>query len=302
MTDDADTPEQRITRFAVAGGMARYLDELGLGPLRDAVCEHALNRRGALFDDPRTVLEQELRSPATYFSILEALADGPAMTEHLTDRLQLRSTQLTFYLETLREMRLVSSALPVGAPDGSRTLKHRVNDGFVRFWFRFIFGNQEALQEGLSPQDLWDGDISQHLAGFVSPTFEELCVRYVRQVHGAEAQRVGGWWGPALNRLRQAKQRFAEEVDVVGARRSNLVLVGECKWTADPMQKKVLDDLREFKLAAIAQEGRLRVTAQGPRVMLFARSGFADDLIEAAGADSSVALVSLQELVSGLDG
>lgn len=301
MTDDSDTPEQRITRCAVAGGMARYLYELGRGPLRDAVCENALNRRGALFDDPRTVLEQELRSPATYFSILEALADGPALTEHLTDKLQMKSPQLSFYLETLREMRLVSSTLPVGAPDGSRTLKHRVSDGFVRFWFRFIFGNQEALQEGLSPQDLWDGDISRHLAEFVSPAFEELCVRYVRQVHGAQAQRVGGWWGPALNRLRQAKQRFTEEVDVVGARRANLVLVGECKWSTDPMPKKILDDLREYKVPAIAQERRLKVPANGPQVLLFARSGFADDLIQAADDDSSVALISPSELVAALD-
>lgn len=301
MTDGADSPEERITRYAVGGGMARYLDDLGHGPLRDAVCNNALNRRGALFDDPRTVLEQELRSPATYFSILEALADGPASTEYLTGKLQLKSSQLTFYLDTLREMRLVASALPVGAPDGSRTHKHRVSDGFIRFWFRFVFGNQEALQEGLSPQDLWDGDINQHLAEFVTPTFEELCVRYVRQVHGARAQRVGGWWGPALNSLRKTKERFTEEIDVVGAQRGNLVLVGECKWTDAPMPKKVLDDLRTYKLPAITQGRRLKVPVKGPHIALFARSGFTDELIAAANRDPAISLISLPELVATLD-
>ena len=301
MTSPTDTLEERITRFAVAGGMARYLTELGHGPLRDAVCENVLDRRSQLFDDPRAVLEQELRSPSTYFSILEALADRPASTEHLTDMLKMRSSQLTFYLDMLREMRLLSSSMPVGAPDGSRSSRHRVSDGFVRFWVRFVFGNQEGLQEGLSPFDLWDGDIEPYLADFVAPTFEELCVRYARRVHGAHAQKLGGWWGPALNKHRQARQRFTEEIDVVGAHRRNLALVGECKWTTDPMPKRVLDELRDFKLPALEQERRLKVPAGGPRILLFSRSGFSTELTTVARADDKVSLVTLDELGSALD-
>jgi AAA+ ATPase superfamily predicted ATPase len=301
MTSPTDTPEERITRFAVAGGMARYLAELGHGPLRDTVCRNVLDRRSQLFDDPRAVLEQELRSPGTYFSILEALADRPASTEHLTGRLRMRSSQLTFYLDTLREMRLLSSSMPVGAPDGSRSYKHRVTDGFIRFWFRFVFGNQEGLHEGLSPRDVWDGDIAPYLADFVAPTFEELCVRYTRRAYGARAQKVGGWWGAALNKHRQARERFTEEIDVVGAHRRNLVLVGECKWTADPMPKRVLDDLRDYKLPALEQERRLKVPTRGPQVLLFSRTGFSDELIETARSDDTVSLVTLDELVSELD-
>lgn len=301
MTTPTDSPEERITRFAVAGGMARYLAELGHGPLRDAVCENVLDRRSQLFDDPRAVLEQELRSPATYFSILEALADRPASTEQLTDKLKMRSSQLTFYLDTLREMRLLSSSMPVGAPDGSRSYKHRVSDGFIRFWFRFVFGNQEGLQEGLSPRDVWEGDIEPYLADFVAPAFEELCVRYARRVYGARAQKVGGWWGPALNKHRQARERFSEEIDVVGAHRRNLVLVGECKWTTYPMRKRVLDDLRDYKLPALEQERRLKVPARGPQILLFSRTGFSDDLMATARSDDTVSLVTLDELVSELD-
>jgi AAA+ ATPase superfamily predicted ATPase len=301
MTASRDTPEQRITRFAVAGGMARYLADLGNGPVRDAVCKNVLDYRSQLFDDPRTVLEQELRNPATYFSILEALAVGPASTERLSDKLQLKSTQLSFYLDTLRAMRLLSSSMPVGAPDGSRAYKHRVSDGFIRFWFRFVFGNQDALQQGLAPRDLWDGAIEPYLADFVASTFEDLCARYTRRVYGARAQRVGGWWGPSLNQHRQARERFTEEIDIVAAHRRKLVLVGECKWTAGPMRKRVLDDLLEYKLPAVEQEGRLKVSREGLTVVLFARSGFSGDLRAAAQADSAVTLVALDGLVAELD-
>lgn len=301
MTAPDDTPEQRITRFAVAGGMPRYLAELGDGPLRDVVSQNALDYRSQLFDDPRTVLEQELRNPATYFSILEALANAPASTEHLTDKLQMKSQDLTFYLDRLREMRLLSSSLPVGAPAGSRASKHRVSDGFIRFWFRFVFGYQDALQQGLAPRDVWDGNIEPYLADFVAPTFEELCVRYTRQVYGAQAQKVGGWWGPSLNKYRQDKTRTTEEIDVAAAHRSRLVLVGECKWTASPMSKRVLDDLHDYKLPAVKQEGRLTVPNSGLKVLLFSRSGFSADLHAAAETDDTVTLVDLDGLVTELD-
>jgi hypothetical protein len=50
---------------------------------------------------------------------------------------------------------------------------------------------------------------------------------------------------------------MVEKVDIVGVHRRRLQLVGECKWTRRAMGRRVLDDLLEFKLPAIVQEGRL---------------------------------------------
>ncbi len=145
------------------------------------------------------------------------------------------------------------------------------------------------------------GDIEPHLAEFVAPTFEELCVRCTRRVYGTGAPSVGSWWGPALHRHRRARERLSEEIDVVAAHRGNLRVVGECKWTTTPMPKRVLDDLREFKLPAVAQEGRLRMPAGGPAIVLFSRSGFAPELLAEADADEKVTLVDLDTLVGELD-
>lgn len=301
LTDSADLPDQRVSRYAVAGGMARYLAELGTGSLKSAVCKNVLDRRSPLFNDPRVVLEQELRSPATYFSILEELSANPVLTEHLTNKLQLSASHLAPYLTTLRGMRLVSSTSPVGAPSNSRAHKHRVTDGFIRFWFRFVFSNQEGLQSGLKPTDLWDADIEPQLDDFVGSTYEELCIRYTRIAHGSVAPIVGSWWGPALNKHRRAKERFTEEIDVVAAQRRNLKIAGECKWTVGKMPISVLKDLRTFKIPAIAEEKNLKVTAAGPEILLFCRSGFEPALIQAAEEDNKITLVDLEMLISALD-
>jgi hypothetical protein len=58
------------------------------------------------------------------------------------------------------------------------------------------------------------------------------------------------------------------------------------------MSKRVLDDLREYKLPALEQERRLKVPARGPRVLLFSRTGFSDELIASARSDGQVSLVT----------
>lgn len=304
MAPAVSSPDDRILRYSLTGGMARHLAELsGRAPLSELVCERMLDRRAPLFDDPRAVLVQELRSPATYFTVLQELAERPAGLDRLAAKVGLSGERLNPYLTTLESMRLVASSRPVGAHPARRSRRFRLDDGFIRFWFRFVFPNQEALQTGLRPRDLWATDIEPFLASHTSATFEALCTEWTRVTLGSTAPTVGSWWGPALHALRRQRVRLAEEVDVVGVHRQQLKLVGECKWTAGEMPVSVLTDLLEHKVPAILQDGSLTRAARSRLVvLLFARSGFSRGLREAAAAsDLDVRLVDVDQLVADLD-
>jgi uncharacterized protein len=293
LLEQRESSVDRITRYSVSGGMARYLAELGSGgTLRSLVCHRVLDRRAPLFNDPRLVLERELREPATYFSLMEELARGEAANDHLARSLGTTSTGLTAYLNTLRELRLVSFHQPAGALPGGRKRRYRLDDGFVRFWFRFVFPYQEDLESGLEPGALWDGVIAPALPQHTAQTFERLCRMYVRRRYGAEASRVSGWWGEGRG------DRTQEEIDVVGVQHKRLRLVGECKWTKGVMPATVLDDLRSFKLPALLREGRVKPSREKPRILLFARSGFDRGLRAAAAEDERVELVDSDALVT----
>ena len=204
-----------VDRYAVAGGMARYLGELGHGSLRTRVCAGVLDRRGPLFDDPRAVLEQELRNPATYFSILECSPTGPPRPS--ASRMRCRSTarRSTFYLDTLgaqcdcfhARRRLERPRVPHAQVPRKRRL-HPV-PGSVR-----VRKPREGLQEGLALQDLWDADIEPHLADFVASTFEELSypLHRVASLRPRRSPRPAGRWGPATAQA-PAEPRTADRGD-----------------------------------------------------------------------------------------
>ncbi len=295
------SPQRWIEGYAVAGGTSLYLDELvrGRADLRTRVCERVLAPRGPLFNDPREILEEELRQPGIYFSLLEELAGAPRAIGDLAQAIGKRTHDLGPYLQTLEEMRLVEKVAPVTAQRAHRDHRFRLADGFMRFWFRFVFGFQEDLRTGLRPRDLYDGEIAPALAEHVAPVFEELCREWVRGQLGGTASRVGTWWGISLNELRRAGQRQTEEIDVVGLRRGVVGLVGECKWTAAQMTARTLEDLEAYKLPAMLQ-GKVRFASGGPLILLFSRSGFSRSLVELAAGREDLRLVGLDELVGGL--
>jgi len=295
--DSSASAVERVERYAVAGGMTLYLDELGRGGgLSDRVSSRVLDPRGPLFNDPREVLEEELRTPGVYYSVLEELATGKKSVGDLSSALARKSPDLQSYLENLREMRVVYRSTPVTARDDERNHRYGLADDYMRFWFRFVFPFQEDLKTGLLPTTLYETEIAPLLGEHVSPTFEALCREWV--LHTGRATTVGPWWGNALNELRRAKKRETEEVDVVGVARKAVTVVGESKWSNKTLKLKVLEDLEEFKIPAMQQAG-IKLGNE-LRIALFSKSGFAGDLREVAGSRSDVELVDVDRIVADL--
>lgn len=296
---EADSPQDWIERFSVSGGMPMYLDELGRGgPLKKLLADNALSHLGTLFEEPPYVLQQELRRPAVYFSILDELASGPRALGDLSSALGTPSTSLTEYLRVLQGMKIIDRRLPVTSGKDSTGYRYRLVDGFFRFWFRFVRPYASELEAGLKPIDLWTAEVKPAFPDHIAPAFETLCRHWVRANLGGEASRVGSWWGRALDELRAKHERVTEEIDVVGLRGGRVSVVGECKWTAKPISASLLEEIEKHKLPALRQSGA-KVRKDGPLIALFSRSGFTDGLRAAAREREQLRLVEIEELIPG---
>lgn len=294
-----DDDQDRFVRFAVAGGMPRYLAALADGDLRGRVCDQLLRPDAPLWNEGRTIVGQELREPAVHFSILEQLASGEREVSELANALRTTSGPVSKYLSTLTHLRLVRKDLPFGASPTDRGSHWVLEDPFLRFWFRFVFPFQADLEAGLAAEDLFDSEIGPALADHVAPVFEDLCREHVRAAMGGTATKVGRWWGNALDRLRRSGDRSTEEIDVVGTARNRVTLVGEVKWTTKPLGEDVLRDLAAYKVPALEQDG-FRLAGELTTV-LFSRSGYTPGLRSRAEDDGRLVLVDVARMLSTLE-
>lgn len=288
-------PSRQFERYSVAGGMPRYLSALGGGgDLADIVCDRVLNPNSALWDEGRTIIEQELREPKVYFGILQELAAGDKEVAEIATALRSDVQRISKYLTTLQQMRLVERLLPIGAGATSRLSHWHLRDPFLRFWFRFVFPFQDDLESGLAAATLYEMEVEPVLNDHVGPEFEDYCRRWTRAHRSVT--RVGAWWGPALNRLRRAGERSSEEIDVVGIARGQVIIVGEARWRNKPMDAGYLDTIDTYKVPALRQSG-LR-TAKSPQILLFSRGGYTDGLRQAATRRDDLTLVDIPSMLT----
>jgi uncharacterized protein len=291
---DGLNPVRRIERFAITGGMPRYLSELGRGDLKHVICARVLNRNGSLWNEARAVLEQELRQPGVYFSILEQLATGKKEVEEVASGARIENAAVSRYLSTLGDLRIVRRRLPVGARASSRGGHWELSDPFFRFWFRFVFPFQAELEAGLAPEDLWESAVKPALSDHVAPMFEELCRGWARATYGRTAQRFGSWWGNARNDLRRTGERMTEEIDLVGTANGRVTVIGECRWRNKAMDGSILKEIEDYKIPALRQAG-WKIDGD-LRVLLFSRGGFNSVIESAVSADGRLRLVGVTEV------
>jgi len=273
-----------IEAWATYGGTPHYLQtidpEQSLG---ENVQQSILSERGLLYAEPEFLLRTELRQPNTYFSILRALAHGRRTPNEIAGMAGVESQSLSTYLQKLRRLRLVERHIPVTeAPTASKRGRYRISAPLFRFWFRFVYGNQDRLR--ILGEDAYDEFVVPELSDYVSPLFERLCQHALPRLVDRRFDNVGQWW---------FKQH---ELDVLGLSEDGLV-AGECKFTSQPVTEGILANL-ESTTTNVGWSAE-PVDAE-PLYVLFSRSGYSDDLQHAAETREDVRFYSLSDVLSVL--
>ena len=284
-------PVDAFERFSMTGGMPLYLSRLAKGSVQKAVTREMLSPGAPLWNEGRTLLNQELREPRMYFGILEQLAKGSKEVDEIAAPMRSTSRAISPYLSVLSDLRIASRHMPFGAAGNGRGGHWRMDDNFLRFWFHFVFGYQSELENGLRPDDLFNSEIATGLAQHVSPVFEDWCREWLRAHHGAEDSRIGQWWGNAANNFRRTGERHSEEIDAIGTTRGPVTLVSESKWTTKQLDPSIVTDLDQYKIPAL-RDGGFRL-AKTLRIVLFSKSGYAKSLRDLATTDSRLVLVDV---------
>ena len=271
-----------VRSYAVTGGTPMYLTLFDYDtPLAANIRSRILSPSAVLYNEPEFLLRTELRTPARYMSILEAVALGHTTPNEVSGATGIDSGPLSKYLQTLRRLRLLEREVPVTASNKkSKRSRYRVADEFLRFWFRYVEPNRSGIEE--APDVVYRGTIAPDLPTHVATTFEDACREAlwagIRRGDVDPYSELGRWW-------------YGEhEVDIVGlAPNDDRLLLAECTWTSDPVGRSLVERLRTK-----ADHVRWGPGNRTERFALFSKSGFVDGLADEV--DDNWSLYGLSDL------
>lgn len=268
--------ENAVRSYAVTGGTAMYLTLFDYTrSLEENIRSNVLSPTAVLYNEPEFLLRTELRNPARYMSILEAVATGHTTPNEIAGSTGVNVGPLSKYLQTLRTLRLLERETPVTASaKQSKRSKYAVSDEFLRFWFRFVEPNRSSIEE--APEAVYEGTIQPKLPDHVATTFERVCREAVweavRRGELGPFADVGRWW------------YGEEEIDIVGlAPDDERLLLAECKWTSEPVGYPLVDALEEK-----ADSVRWGSADREEQFAIFAKNGFVEGLREDLGTEWSL--------------
>lgn len=292
--------------YAVFGGVPGYRDLLGnASPQTSADFEQLIlatvgNPSHALFDEPAYLLREDPRvsDRALYFSIINAIAQGARTPSKVAAELHRDVRSLTYALDVLTTSGFVKKDDDVLL---QRRPTLRVADPIVRF-HDVVITPRRATFEERKAQSAWDGAQSSVRCQIYGPAFEELAREWTAR-HASE-ETLGGPIGEVGSTVvNDTTDKSQHEIDVIalaaGQRRQSpkpvIRAIGEAKDSDKPRTLSDLTRLERIKGLLLTKGAE----AGSTKLILYGRSGFSPDLLEASEARPDLELIDLHRIRYG---
>jgi AAA+ ATPase superfamily predicted ATPase len=231
------TGVEAVESYSIWGGVPRYWElAKGYTDRRKALIDLVLDRNGILHDEPRRMLQDDMRTAVQPNSLMSLIAGGCHRLSEIAARLGKPAASLARPLDLLLELGYIRREIPFGESIRStkRTL-YRLEDPFLLYWYKFVEPNRSVLERNLAGQVY-----AQSKSGFpshVGAIWEQLArlSTAVIPIDGVEWKPADRFWGNVSDGTSMEVDLIAESFD------KTRILIGEAKW-----QPKV-DVEAEFK-------------------------------------------------------
>lgn len=226
--------QDAVKIYACCDGIPRYL-EFFTGKNAEKEIKNNFFYQNFLFYEARSLLEEELREPARYFMVLEAIASGKNTLNEIRNITGIESGQLPFYLDKLKRLKIISSVRPIiGAKKGI----YIINDNYFFFWFKFVCRYEDMIDSGMNESAV--SGFEREFNSYMGNVFEKIALEFVREKMGFTNS--GKQWG----RFAGEKGKNQYEIDIVGIDEKNdKILFCECKWQDNVDAAGILSELKE---------------------------------------------------------
>ncbi len=289
--------EDKMIAYSILGGIPHYLKQFDPNfSLRENVIKKILNKGSALYSEVEFLLRQELREPAVYNTVIEAIALGNTAFNDILTFTKIEKSKASVYLKNLTELGIVRKEVPSLKAKSKQISSSKgiyvLTDNFFRFWFAFAYHNFTDLERD-DAEGVWYSEIESNLHDYSSKAFENVCLDYLYILNKSGSlpfrmSTAGRFWGKTNKVIDDKTVSVPIEIDILAADKGkNNYIVGECKFRNEKFDLSELKKLQEkfcFKGNAY--------------YYLFALSGFTDAVKQEASSLKNITLLTLSEIFS----
>lgn len=281
--------EEKALVYGITGGIPQYLEMVEDSiSIKENILEMYLNTNAYLYEEPVNLMKQELKEPANYNAIVEAIAKGATKLNEISTKVQMENSNVSTCLKSLISLGLVEKESAVTEEDNKKKTGYILADQMFRFWYRYVPQCMLLINTG-RPERAYEKIIVPDLQNYMGKVFEKMCIQHLAKLNAQEKLpyeilKLGRWWGnnPALKRQ--------EEIDILGINDIDKTAVfGECKYRNEVIDLDTVD--------LLIKRSELFPKYQKKGYILYSKKGFSSSVLNLASQPLSyMKLLSLEEL------
>lgn len=239
------------------------------------------NEYGAFFTLPDQLLSNSTKVQDVYNAILNAIAHRRRTNKEIADYIHEEESKVSKYMLTLLESEIVIKCETFMG--NKKTLYYDIADPLLKFWYVFIFDNQEKIKTNGT---ITFEKIKDEIALFISHGFEEVCRLYLQQLN-EDGKLPDVFPKPKIYKAEKSVLGRSVEIDGLSLSGDTLLVV-ECKFRNSVFDYSMLKHLQES--VSIFPDKYEKV------YYLFSKSGFADEVKSIK--ENNIHLLDLNDIFS----
>ena len=282
--------EDKIKYYACVGGTPHYLNQIDTAlSFEENLINLYFKPQAYLYNEPTMLLQQELREPALYNSVISAVATGSSRLNEISTRIAEETSKSGKYIKTLLDLQILRKDIPFGEnPVSSRKTVYTIADHCFRFWYRYVFLHHDGIETGVG-HTIAETVVFPELSAFIGkPAFEDVCRQYIIRKNKENAlpfllTRFGTWWGG------DSIEKHVADIDVVADNKpAKKILLCECKWRNESTGA---DEIHK-----LLQKSRLLPGYDEYHFMFFSRSPYTNAALQLSEENKNLKLITLDML------
>lgn len=186
-----DNVETLFNYYLLSGGVPKYIEQLFTEKAftEKEIFDFVFSEHSPFLDEGKNVLVEEFgKEYGMYFSILELIAFGKTGRSEIESILQ---KETGGYLDRLENYYgLLEKVRPIHAKPNTKSIKYRIKDLFLKFWFRFIYRNWSAVETSNFKyvKDVFYQSINVYRGMILEDFFRDL------MIETKQFNKVGSYW------------------------------------------------------------------------------------------------------------
>lgn len=183
--------EDLLCLYMLSDGVAKYISLLmdSGSTTKEKMIEYVIGITSPFLIDGKDVLISEMgKDYGIYFSILALISRGLTSQNKIDSVIQKNTGA---YLSNLFKIyNVIKPIRPLCSKKESRNTRWQITDSYLRFYFRFIYANQNLIE--LGQYNLLKSIILKDYETFTGKTLEQYFTAKINEEN--KLTKIGGWW------------------------------------------------------------------------------------------------------------